>query len=90
VHNGDVWTQGGMCLTFLATEDEDLGLQLGKDGVTWVHAQGVDPPTLGSMGVLERLDDPIDTPMKSHVIWLKKHTRKGCTKEVGAHRSERM
>jgi hypothetical protein len=28
--------------------------------------QGVDPPSLGNMGTLERLDDPIDTPTESH------------------------
>jgi hypothetical protein len=36
-----------------------------KGGKTWEHAQVVDPYALGSMGALERLDDPINTPMGS-------------------------
>jgi hypothetical protein len=41
-------------------------LHLGKGGETWEHAQGVDPSSLDNMGAPERLDDPIDTPMRSH------------------------
>jgi hypothetical protein len=56
-----------MCLTCLATKDEDLGFQLGKNKTTWACALGVDPPTLGNMGMLERLDDPPDhTHEESH------------------------
>jgi hypothetical protein len=46
--------------------------------------QGVDPPSLGNMGALERLDDPIDTPMESHIIGLKEMHKERGTKEVGA------
>jgi hypothetical protein len=46
---------------------DDGKLHLGKDGAIWAHVKGVDPPTLGSMGALERLDDLIDTRTKSHV-----------------------
>jgi hypothetical protein len=49
-------------------------------------AQGVDPPSLGNMGALERLDDPIDTPMKSHVIGSRKTQGKG-TQGKGGMRS---
>jgi hypothetical protein len=49
------------------------------------HAQGVELPALGSMGALERLDDPINTPKKSHVDQHKESTRKGCVPKVGAH-----
>jgi hypothetical protein len=64
-------TQGGMRLTCLAKEDEDLRLCLGKDEETWACAQRLDPPALGIMGALERLDNPIGTPMKRHAGRLK-------------------
>jgi hypothetical protein len=32
-------------------------MHLGKDESTWVCAEGVDPPTLGNMGTLNRLND---------------------------------
>jgi hypothetical protein len=35
--------------------------------VTWAHAQGVDLPALSNVGMLERLNDPIDTSTESHV-----------------------
>jgi hypothetical protein len=41
-------------------------LSLGKGGATWEHAQEVDPFSLDNMGALESLDDPIDTPSRSH------------------------
>jgi hypothetical protein len=52
-------------------KDENFGLRLGKDWATSACAQGMDMPSLGSMCVLERLNDPIETPMKSHVIQFK-------------------
>jgi hypothetical protein len=54
-----------------------LGLCLGKNEVTWVHTQGVDSPSLGSMGALKMLDDPISTPMESHVSWNKEQKARG-------------
>jgi hypothetical protein len=39
---------------------------------------GVDPPTLGNMGVLERLDDPVITPTKIHVnCYKEEHKERG-------------
>jgi hypothetical protein len=42
---------------------------LDKGGATWEHAQGVDPSSLGNMGTPYRLEDPINTPMRSHDDW---------------------
>jgi hypothetical protein len=56
---------------------------LGKGGVNWEHAQGVDPYSLSNMGALERLDDPIDTPTRIH-----ENQHKEEHKERGVHPRE--
>jgi hypothetical protein len=50
-----------------------------------MYAQGVDPPALGSMGTLDRLDDPIGTPINSHIGGFKEmHKARACQRGWGA------
>jgi hypothetical protein len=51
---------------------------------TWACTQGMYPPTLASMGALERLDDPINTPMKSLIDRFKEMHKERAHQEVGA------
>jgi hypothetical protein len=65
-------------------------LHLGKGGATWEHAQGVDPSSLDNMGTLERLDDPINTPTRSHNDQHERtHKERGVPKD-GAHHPRDM
>ena len=57
---------------------------------TWDHAKGVDPSSLENMGTLERLVDPIDTPMRSHDDRHERvHKARGACTSQGVHAGPR-
>jgi hypothetical protein len=64
-------------------------LHLGKDEVTWVHAQGVYLPTLGNMGMLDILDDPIHIPIETLIDRHKRTHKERCVHQRMGHTSSR-